>query len=70
MLKTVDKNGNAHNKRIYASLADVLTISCGACFSSSSRAEGTLLSDSSNNELLIINLATVRADGNSISRPA
>ncbi len=36
MLKTVDKNGNAHNKRIYASLADVQKISSGACFSSSS----------------------------------
>ena len=33
-------------------------------------AEGTLVGDSSNNELLIINLATVPADGNSISRPA
>ena len=33
-------------------------------------AEKTLLSDSSNNELLIINLATVRADRNSNSMPA
>jgi hypothetical protein len=32
--------------------------------------EKTLLSDSSNNELLIINLATVQADGNSKIRPA
>jgi hypothetical protein len=34
------------------------------------RAEETLLSDRNNNELLIINLATVPADRNSISRPA
>jgi len=34
------------------------------------RAEKTLLSDSNNVELLIINLATVPADRNYISRPA
>jgi len=33
-------------------------------------AEGILLDNSSNNELKIINLATVRADGNSNSMPA
>jgi hypothetical protein len=34
------------------------------------RAEESLLSDRNNNELLIINLATVSADRNPISRPA
>jgi hypothetical protein len=34
------------------------------------RAEKTLLSDRKNNELLFINLATVRAERNSISPPA
>jgi hypothetical protein len=34
------------------------------------RAEKSLLSDSSNNELFIINLATVPAERNSISPPA
>jgi len=34
------------------------------------RAEGTLLSDSINNELLVINLAAVPGDRNSISSPA
>jgi hypothetical protein len=34
------------------------------------RAEKTLLSDRINNELLIIHLATVRAERNSISSPA
>jgi hypothetical protein len=34
------------------------------------QAEKTLLSDSDNNELLIINLATVPADRNSNSMPA
>jgi hypothetical protein len=33
-------------------------------------AEKTLLSDSNNNELLIINLATVSAESNSNSSPA
>ena len=34
------------------------------------RAEKSLLSDRINNELLFINLATVRAERNSISQPA
>jgi hypothetical protein len=34
------------------------------------RAEKSLLSDRINNELLFINLATVRGEGNSISPPA
>ena len=34
------------------------------------RAQRTLFNDSSNNELLIINLATVPAERNSISPPA
>jgi hypothetical protein len=39
---------------IYVSLAEVLTIICGAFFQQQSGAEKTLLSDSNNNELLII----------------
>jgi hypothetical protein len=45
------------NIRIYASLADVLKVSIGASFSSSLRAEESLLSNRNNNELFIINLA-------------
>ena len=39
-------------------------------FQQQHRAEGTLLSNISNNELLIINLATVPVDRNSIFRPS
>jgi hypothetical protein len=49
---------------IYVSLAEVLTIICGAFFQQQSGAEKTLLSDSNNNELLIINLVKVPADRN------
>jgi hypothetical protein len=48
---------------LYASLAEVLTMISGACFSNSSGAEEALLSESKSNELLIINLATVPAEG-------
>jgi len=61
---------NAANTRIYASLAEVLTMSSGASFNSSSGLKELLLSDRNNNELLFINLADVRADRNSNSRPA
>ena len=46
------------NKRFCTSGADLLTISIGGCFSCS-QVEVTLLSGSNNNELFIINFATV-----------
>jgi hypothetical protein len=62
------KSSATANIRIYASLAEVITMSCGASFSSS-RAEKILFSNSNNNELLFINLATVMSRQNSTSSP-
>jgi hypothetical protein len=60
---------NAHNKRIYASGVDVLIMS-SRNISSVVSAEKTLMNNRNKHELLIINLATVWADGNSKSMPA
>jgi hypothetical protein len=60
---------NAHYIRIYARLVDVLTVSISACFSIVP-AEKASLNNSINNELIIINLATVPAESNSNSIPA
>jgi len=64
------KDKTAYNKRIYASLADLLTMSSRTYFIFSSGLKKTLLSNRINNELLIINLATIRAERNSNSSPA
>jgi hypothetical protein len=68
-MKNYARKSNCRLHRFCTSGAEVLKISIGACFSSSP-ADGTLLSDSSNNELFIINLATVIGRGNSNSSPA
>ncbi|MEJ7681131.1 MAG: hypothetical protein WKG06_25415 [Segetibacter sp.] len=61
------KQSTAYNKQFCTSGADLLTISIGVRFSNSS-SDVTLLSDSNNNELLFINLATVTADVILLSR--
>jgi len=56
--------------RFAASGAEEITMSILFVIEQQFRAEKTLLSDSSNNELLIINLATLRADRTFNSPPA
>jgi hypothetical protein len=61
-------NGSLH--RFAASGAEGITMNFLFIVEHQFRAEKSLLSDSTYNELLIINLATVRAERNSISPPA
>jgi hypothetical protein len=63
-------NQGSSQHRFAASGAEGKTMSFLFIFEQQFRAEKSLLSDRINNELLFINLATVRAERNSISPPA
>ncbi|MEO9022787.1 MAG: hypothetical protein ABI237_18055 [Ginsengibacter sp.] len=59
----------AANIRIHASLAEVLTMSIHECFSSCCGLKQSLFGNSNNNEILIINLATVPAEKSLNAQP-
>ena len=65
---SLDLNCSLH--RFAASGAEGITMSFCNIYCTVVSAEKTLLSDRINNELLVINLATVQAERNSISPPA